>query len=203
MKFLYDRDISTLDYYKRKMAMDYKMVDGILYVKTEVSCWKLVYSRREEKIFLYHRNKSSQPLNFDLPQAERYHRQTDVQPSASINKHLRYIYEHDRYRAAEAKGEKLVTTEDRKQVNLYNFGWIKWNMREGTIQCLLRKVGNIWAYTTQPLQQSGVAIFNPFKAHGVRMRDFKILTVFFIIVVFIRSVIFVRSSSVLRGGHPC
>lgn len=70
------------------------------------------------------------------------------------------------------KGEKLVTTEDRKQVNLYKFGWIKWNMREGTIQCLLRKVGNIWAYTTQPLQQSGVAIFNPFKAHGVRLRDF-------------------------------
>ena len=117
MKFLYDRDISTLDYYKRKMAMDYKMVDGILYIKTEVSCWKLVYSRREEKIFLYHRNKSSQPLNFDLPQMERYHRQTDVQPSASINKHLRYIYEHDRYRAAEAKGEKLVTfTSERSRI---------------------------------------------------------------------------------------
>ena len=117
MKFLYDRDISTLDYYKRKMAMDYKMVDGILYIKTEVSCWKLVYSRREEKIFLYHRNKSDQPLNFDLPQTERYHRQTDVQPSASINKHLRYIYEHDRYRAAEAKGEKLVTfTSERSRI---------------------------------------------------------------------------------------
>ena len=62
-------------------------------------------------------DESDQPLNFDLPQTERYHRQTDVQPSASINKHLRYIYEHDRYRAAEAKGEKLVTfTSERSRI---------------------------------------------------------------------------------------
>lgn len=45
-----------------------------------------------------------------------------------------------------------MITAERKQVNLYNFGWIKWGMREGTTRCLLREAGDIWAvYNAAPL----------------------------------------------------
>lgn len=118
MKYLYERDIATLDYYKRRFGMDYKMVDGILYVRTEISCWKLIYSKKEERIFLYHRNKSRQPLNFETPEKERYHRQEDCQGSSTMNNHLRYIYEHDRFRSAEAKGERLTTFTSERSRNL-------------------------------------------------------------------------------------
>ena len=43
------------DCYSKYKKMQFNYINGILYVKTEIGCWKLVYVRREEKIALYHR----------------------------------------------------------------------------------------------------------------------------------------------------
>ena len=65
MAYLYDIEYGSLEYYRKKHGMDHCMVDGIVYIKTSVSCWKLVYSRKCERIALYHRNKSDLPVNFE------------------------------------------------------------------------------------------------------------------------------------------
>ena len=40
----------NIDYYAKAKNMEFKYINGILYVKTEIGCWKLVYVRKEEKI---------------------------------------------------------------------------------------------------------------------------------------------------------
>ena len=44
-----------IEYYSKYKKMQFNYINGILYVKTEIGCWKLVYVRREEKIAWYHR----------------------------------------------------------------------------------------------------------------------------------------------------
>ena len=109
MAFLYETEWNTLRYFERKWKMHFLLLDGILYVQTAIGCWKLVYSKKEEKIVLYHRSRSSIPADFTQPQKERYHRQTDCANGNTISAICKYIYEHDRYREAREKGEMLTT----------------------------------------------------------------------------------------------
>lgn len=104
----------NIDYYAKAKNMEFKYINGILYVKTEIGCWKLVYVRKEEKISLYHRNTTTKPLNFENPQYEAYHRQQDKLYSNSIQGCLDYIYEHDKYKAAVGRGEKVTRFSNKK-----------------------------------------------------------------------------------------
>ena len=105
---------STLDYYERCKKMQFKYINGILYVKSEIGCWKLVYVRREEKIALYHRNATTKELDFEHPQFEAYHRQEDKLFCNSIEGCLDYIYEHDKYKAAIERGETVTRFSSKK-----------------------------------------------------------------------------------------
>lgn len=104
----------TLDFYSRRKKMQFIYIDRILYVKSEIGCWKLVYVRKEEKIVLYHRNTTTKPLDFEHPQYESYHRQKDKPYCNSIEGYLDYIYEHDKYKAAIARGEKVTKFSSEK-----------------------------------------------------------------------------------------
>lgn len=108
---------SVIEYFKRN-GMQFKYIDGILYVKTEISCWKLVYVRAEEKLTLFHRNASSVPVNFEHPEHERYHHQDDVPYASTISKYLNYISEHDRYKAVVMNGETVTSFSSRRSKNL-------------------------------------------------------------------------------------
>ena len=115
MVFLYDVEKDSLCRMESEWGLRFQMRDGILYVQTSISCWKLVYSKKEEKIALYHRNSSDKPVDFKKPQYEQYHRQKDCPNGNSISKMCRYLYEHDRYREAQQKGIQLTTFFDENQ----------------------------------------------------------------------------------------
>lgn len=88
-------------------GMEFKYMGGILYVKTAMGCWKLVYSKSQEQIALYHRNARQKPLDFKHPDQDRYHQQKDQLYFKNIAMALNYIYDHDKFRAAEKRGDKI------------------------------------------------------------------------------------------------
>lgn len=108
----------TIEYYESKKGMEFKYIDGILYVKTDLGCWKMVYLRGEQRIILYHRNYPNKELNFEAPQYEYYHRQYDVPHSGSISHYLKYIYEHDRFKKAERSGNAFTSFSSKKNKRL-------------------------------------------------------------------------------------
>lgn len=114
MNHHYRVEHNKLDFYSRCKKLQFNYIDGILYVKSEIGCWKLVYVRREEKIALYHRNTSTKPLDFEHPQYEAYHRQEDKPFCNSIEGYLSYIYEHDKYKAAIERGETVTKFSSKK-----------------------------------------------------------------------------------------
>ena len=108
MSFLYQRKIQKLDWYKENRKMDYLFQDGMLYIKTEMGCWKIVYSRGLEEFALYHRNGKQKPLDFAHPENDRYHRQKDRLYFRDIEQILEYIYEHDKFRSVEKQGCRIT-----------------------------------------------------------------------------------------------
>ena len=91
MNYVYENEWCNINYYERKKDMEHLFKDGILYIKTSIGCWKLIYSKKEERIVLYHRNSSDSPVDFVNPENERYHRQTDCASAGTINALLKYI----------------------------------------------------------------------------------------------------------------
>lgn len=114
MNYHYHTEQSSIAYYRNNKNMQFNYIDGILYVKSEIGCWKLVYIRKEERIALFHRNDSKYEVNFDKPQYESYHRQEDKPYSNSISGYLNYIYEHDKYKAAIKRGETVTKFSSKK-----------------------------------------------------------------------------------------
>jgi len=104
----------ALDRYERSRNMKFNFIDGILYVKSELGCWKIVYSKQYEDFVLYHRNNTYKELDFEHPQFESYHRQIDKYKANSIQDYLSYIYNHDKYKAAIARGEEVTTFSSKK-----------------------------------------------------------------------------------------
>lgn len=107
----------AIEYYERKKGMNFKHIDGVLYVKTEMGCWKIVYTRKEQYFVLYHRNSTNKQLDFEKPQNEMYHRQIDVPKEYTIEKYLNYIYEHDRFQQAEQSGQIITEFSNKKIKN--------------------------------------------------------------------------------------
>lgn len=107
-------DKHALDYYEKNKGLEFKYIDGILYIKSPVGCWKLVYARGKETIALYHRSATDKPLDFAHPQREIYHHQGDKGYCDSVASYLHYIYEHDRYKAAAMRGEKNIHFSNKK-----------------------------------------------------------------------------------------
>lgn len=114
MNHHYRVEQQTLDFYKRVKKMQFNFINGILYVKSEIGCWKIVYIRKEEKFALYHRNATAKELDFEHPQYEPYHRQEDKPFCNTIEGYLDYIYEHDKYKVAISRGETVIKFSSKK-----------------------------------------------------------------------------------------
>ncbi len=108
----------TITNYENNKGMEFNFVKGALYVKTEIGCWKMVYTRGDQRMVLYHRNATNKELDFKKPQYEKYHRQGDVPYSDSIAHYLNYIYEHDRFKQAERNGQMLTSYSSKKNKRL-------------------------------------------------------------------------------------
>lgn len=114
MSFLYQKEKRKIEWYRANKKMDFLLKDGMLYVKTEIGCWRLVYSRNHEHIALYHRNTRQAPLDFQYPERGKYHRQKDKYHFHSIDQVLCYIYDHDKYKKAEKRGDKNIVYRSKK-----------------------------------------------------------------------------------------
>ena len=107
MSYLVGSASRTLEYHENEHGMEFKLHDGMLFVKTKMGCWRLVYIRTKEQIALYHRNKRQKPLDWEHPEQSKYHPQKDQLYYNSVKATLNYIYEHDKFRAAEQIDKKL------------------------------------------------------------------------------------------------
>lgn len=114
MNHLIQTENNTLNYYKKQYNMAFKYINGILYVKTELNCWKLIYSRSAEKIVIYHRNASEREIDFERPDQENYHLQIDIKYVKNIQNALKYIYEHDKYWMSEQRGSTISHFSSKK-----------------------------------------------------------------------------------------
>jgi len=101
MNYRFGQERLNLQRYAQYRKMEFKMVDGQLFIKTEIGCWKLIYSKHRQSFILYHRNASGRPVNFEHPERERYHKQMDQLYSDTITSVFIYIYKHDQFRVAE------------------------------------------------------------------------------------------------------
>ena len=91
MSFLYRFEQKTIKWNAETRGMEFKYIDGILYVKTTVGCWKLVYAKGREQIVLYHRNSRHITVEFQHPEKDRYHQQRDHLYFKNITLALNYI----------------------------------------------------------------------------------------------------------------
>lgn len=114
MRFLCTEERKTIEWNTENRNMEFKYKDGLLYVKTKVGCWKLVYARNMEQIALYHRNSRQAELDFKHPEKDRYHQQRDQLYFNNIAQALNYIYDHDKYRAAVQRGDKRIVYKNKK-----------------------------------------------------------------------------------------
>ena len=108
----------TLAYYRKNKGMEFNWIDGVLYVKTDISCWKLIYLRSKECLTLYHINHMPENFDFSHPQTCKYHWQDDAPSSDTIAYYLNYIYEHDRYKASVMEGVEITDFTSKKARNL-------------------------------------------------------------------------------------
>lgn len=114
----YQSEKQSIDFFREKKGMDFLFDNrNALYVKTEVSCWKLIYLPSRERVGMYHRNHSRFPVNFQQPWRERYHKQEDRFLYVTIEDALDYIYEHDKFRAAVDAGEIPTELSNKKYKN--------------------------------------------------------------------------------------
>ena len=114
MNYLFRHARCNIDYFMNDKDMNYIYKDGVLYIRTGIGFWKLVYSKKEERIMLYHRNASDRPVDTAHPEKENYHRQTDCLATAATVSLLQYIYEHDRFREAQKRGVELTSYTSKK-----------------------------------------------------------------------------------------
>ena len=114
MSFLCTDERKTIEWNTENRNMEFKYKDGMLYVKTKVGCWKLVYARNMEQIALYHRNSRQAELDFKHPEKDHYHQQRDQLYFNNIAQALNYIYDHDKYKAAVQRGDKRIVYKNKK-----------------------------------------------------------------------------------------
>lgn len=96
---LYKQSKPEIDKYRNK-GMTIEVKKDEIIVQTTVGWWKLVYDYDTENVKLFHGDCGSN---------RHYHRQRDVKRTDSIVQLLTYIFEHDRFKEAQEKGEKLKT----------------------------------------------------------------------------------------------
>ncbi len=116
MKFRLEKEQDNLQRYSAYKELEFKMIADVLYIRTGISCWKIVYWTDTQDFAIFHRNYQDRPLNFEHPERERYHRQKDIRSVTSLIEAFIYIYKHDEFRKAEkaANGNLELIRIDRK-----------------------------------------------------------------------------------------
>ena len=99
-----------------------------LYLKTDISFWRISYSVRRDGFVLYHGNFAPGDKQLiELLSPRQYHFQQDEPACGGIKKHLQYIVSHDRYirmvngekvdLPCRTKREKKLAQKTRRSIN--------------------------------------------------------------------------------------
>lgn len=75
------------------LVMDKK--EHIVYIRSDIGCWKLVYCRKYDTFDLYHRNHADGIVPITDVEMDDYHEQTDSFMFNSIMSAAKYIVKHD------------------------------------------------------------------------------------------------------------
>lgn len=71
---------------------------GNLYIRTDAGFWKLVWKAEKQDFMLFHLNKFEKNRSIKSMMKDRFHKQSDVKPTASFDSLVDYIVAHDRSR---------------------------------------------------------------------------------------------------------
>lgn len=89
--------------------------ERLLYVRTSIGCWKIVYNPKEDCFSLYHRNATESFIELDEVEEKSYHRQKDVYTNTSVIEYLKYIAKHDQIKALSAMDYRRMPKDSEKQ----------------------------------------------------------------------------------------
>lgn len=120
MKFLYQLEQDVAEKFcKNQHNMDMDLVGNMVYVRTDVGCWKIHYKKREQKFILFHRNFVKGHIALEDIEKAPYHRQKDMYEAGSILKLLQYIQGHDEFRQFGPADYRQMPQRTRRQRNYY------------------------------------------------------------------------------------
>ena len=81
---------------KHKISFTYDKHTDTLYVRTEISFWKIYLKKDIGKYLLYHLNTYRKGMDQMEAEHGEFHRQTDVKASEDLVRPIEYIIEHDK-----------------------------------------------------------------------------------------------------------
>ncbi len=118
-KFLYGLEEGDIECFAEKYNLNVDLVDQIVYVRTDVGCWKIVYKISRQKFILLHRNYVNGRISLEEVENAPYHRQTDMSEAGTIMKYLKYIQKHDEFKMNMPADYHKMPQDTRRQKAYY------------------------------------------------------------------------------------
>lgn len=138
-KFLYNLESENIEYFADQHNLDVDLKNNIIYVRTDVGCWKIVYKRSIQKFILLHRNYVSGRISLDEADSAPFHRQGDMAEAGSIMKYLKYIRNHDEFKQSMPADYRKLPRDTRKQKVYYE------SAKRRAEQCSARRLDNLFS----------------------------------------------------------
>ena len=109
-----------LDSLARKHGAEFRLVKetDTLYMRTDAGFWK-IFNHGEMKYTLYHLNHFDPQRPTERMIHGAFHRQSDLNPSASPNQILRYIIKHDEAKKIIADDYRKLPQKSRREKKYY------------------------------------------------------------------------------------
>lgn len=108
---------------KYHISIDFMTRNQVIYVRTNIGCWRISRSSSTGYYILFHMNNCKNNYDRQMPLSQvkgrPYHRQGDVKPSETIHKLLVYIYNHDKAKVTIMDDYRKLPRNTTKQRKYY------------------------------------------------------------------------------------
>ena len=117
--FMYRLEEEELEYFAEQHDMDIDLQNNCIYVRTDVGCWKILYTKGSQKFILLHRNYVSGRIGLEEVEDIPYHRQGDMPEAYSIMKYVKYIKKHDEFKKNPPADYRTMPRDTKRQKSFY------------------------------------------------------------------------------------
>lgn len=105
---------------KYHIQIFFNELERFIFVKTNISFWKIYLNYDFNKLQLFHLSELSEEISFhemslDELKNAKFHRQMDVRPTDSLGKIINYIGEHDKAKQIIADNYKKLPTNTKRR----------------------------------------------------------------------------------------